>query len=541
MRYANGVTNVCQYDSLNRLTNAVWKLNASPLASFYYQLGLTGHRTNLSESVNGTGRTYAWQYDALYRMTNENIGAIGQVSYAYDAVGNRTNRNSTISQLPTVPSNYNTNDWLQSDAYDSDGNTIWSTNGSVKGPYYYDVENRLTNYNNSVYLVYNGDGTRVQKTVGSTTTYYLVDDRNPSGYAQVLEEWTAGSGVTNLGCVYNYGLNLISQRVPNSSTNYFVFDGHGSTRMLTDAGGTVINVFAYDAFGTLIASNTTPQTVYLYCGQQFDPELGLYYNRARYLNTDTGRFWTSDTYTGNNEDPLSLHKYLYANADPVDGIDPSGKAVYFVTRHFNSSKAELYLLNAGHGFLLFTDTSDSGYNDPYWTHQKIVDTYSWHPSSWTYATSDPGLPGRVWEMHPVDTDPGILSSTYLVTSDSGDQLKLQNYISSWIAQAGCGRDWGSPIDDPHMPGNEIGNPHVDAKSDGVYYTLYGQNCVWWCTIMLRQSGIKVRPDVYDKIRDFNWGKGYASQVVSGARSAAQEGRAIPPQVMDLIQDYPVGL
>ena len=42
MRYGNGVTNLYQYDRLNRLTNAVWKLNASTLASFYYQLGLTG-------------------------------------------------------------------------------------------------------------------------------------------------------------------------------------------------------------------------------------------------------------------------------------------------------------------------------------------------------------------------------------------------------------------------------------------------------------------------------------------------------------------
>jgi hypothetical protein len=31
-----------------------------------------------------------------------------------------------------------------------------------------------------------------------------------------------------------------------------------------------------------------------------------------------------DTYAGNNEDPLSLHKYLYAEDDPVNHIDPSG-------------------------------------------------------------------------------------------------------------------------------------------------------------------------------------------------------------------------
>jgi RHS repeat-associated protein len=44
-----------------------------------------------------------------------------------------------------------------------------------------------------------------------------------------------------------------------------------------------------------------------------------------YLNPDTGRFWTADSFQGNQYDPLSLHKYLYAQADPVNNTDPSGE------------------------------------------------------------------------------------------------------------------------------------------------------------------------------------------------------------------------
>jgi len=47
-------------------------------------------------------------------------------------------------------------------------------------------------------------------------------------------------------------------------------------------------------------------------------------SRARLYNVNTGRFQTMDTYQGNNEDPLSLHKYLYCQADPVNGVDPNG-------------------------------------------------------------------------------------------------------------------------------------------------------------------------------------------------------------------------
>src|SRR5439155_8221009 len=226
MRYANGVTNRFQYDALNRLTNMVWKLNASTLGSFYYQLGLAGNRTNLIETVNGTSRTYAWTFDSLYRLKQETLGGAtsGTLSYSFDPVGNRTNRTVTGALSLTNQSfTFNTNDWLTSDGYDKNGNTTNSSGNS----YQFDALNHLTNKNNGAVLItYNGDGYRVKKTVGGTTTYYLLDDQNPSGYVQVLEEWTS-TGTPVLSKVYNYGRQLISQRQPGVSTNYFVFDGRG--------------------------------------------------------------------------------------------------------------------------------------------------------------------------------------------------------------------------------------------------------------------------------------------------------------------------
>ena len=327
MRYGNGVTNQFQYDVLNRLTNVVWKTNAGTVASFYYQLGATGNRTNLTETLISviTNRTYAWTYDLLYRLKQETLsgGVNATLSYGFDAVGNRTNRTVTGSlNLTNQPFTFNTNDWMTSDGYDNNGNTTSSFGNS----YQYDVLNHLTNVNSGAVLIwYDGDGSRTKKTVGSTTTYYLLDDQNPSGCVQVLEEWT---GTTTLSRVYNYGLRLISQRQPNTSTNYFAFDGHGSTRMLIDSGTNVVNVFTFDAYGNLIASNAAPQTAYLFAGEQWDSDLGFYYNRARFYNQGIGRFATRDTDEGNQEDPLSLHKYAYAADDPVNKIDPLGRSFF---------------------------------------------------------------------------------------------------------------------------------------------------------------------------------------------------------------------
>ena len=56
-----------------------------------------------------------------------------------------------------------------------------------------------------------------------------------------------------------------------------------------------------------------------------------------YLNPDTSRFWSMDSHTGENEDPLSLHKYLYVVGNPVNGIDPSGHMGLFkFTRDFGN-------------------------------------------------------------------------------------------------------------------------------------------------------------------------------------------------------------
>jgi YD repeat-containing protein len=217
--------------------------------------------------TNALGRVTTNVYDGLNRLV--------QVGYAFDAVGNRTSRASTVSVIGGQSPTYTTNDWLTSDSYDSDGNT--TTSSSV--PYLYDYTDRLTNAGSgSVSIVYDADGNRSRK-VTSATTLYLVATVNPTGYPQMIEEKSISGTSTNLAKVYTYGLSLISQRVPGGtpSTNFFGLDGHGSTRFLTDAAGSVANVFVYDAYGILIASNSAPQTAYLYCGEQYDSDLGLPY------------------------------------------------------------------------------------------------------------------------------------------------------------------------------------------------------------------------------------------------------------------------
>ncbi len=54
-----------------------------------------------------------------------------------------------------------------------------------------------------------------------------------------------------------------------------------------------------------------------YVGEQWDPNAGFYYLRARWMDPSTGRFVSVDPFGGDPQAPVSLHRYLYANASPI--------------------------------------------------------------------------------------------------------------------------------------------------------------------------------------------------------------------------------
>ena len=124
---------------------------------------------------------------------------------------------------------------------------------------------------------------------------------------------------------YTMSVWWVSCRFAQSS--FYGYDGHGSVRQLTNSAGVVTDGYDYDAFGNLVNSTGSTPNNYLFAGEAYDSALGLYYNRARNLNTTTGRFWSMDTDEGHDHDPLSLHKYLYAEDNPIDHTDPSGNEI----------------------------------------------------------------------------------------------------------------------------------------------------------------------------------------------------------------------
>jgi RHS repeat-associated protein len=311
--------------------------------------------------TDATSRQVAYGYDANSRLISETITADprgatfnGALGYMLDSVGNRVTRTSTLASLGAQTFGYDANDQFTSDGYDANGNTT----SSGSDAYAYDSQNRLvskTGPAGTVTLVYDCNGNRVAKSAGGVTTQYLVDDLNPTGYLQVLEE-LQGRAVQ---ARYTYGATLVSQTRNITSTpvvSYYGYDAHGNITFLTDAAGTVTDTYDYDAWGTVVASvGSTPNTR-LYAGEELDSDLGLINLRARQYRPGTGRFLTIDPMQEKGtSQPIAFNRYLYGDVDPVNASDPTGRVTLLETTTFFRGlmfRAEWMLHGAHHPFTI---------------------------------------------------------------------------------------------------------------------------------------------------------------------------------------------
>ena len=324
---ANGVETRYTYDALNRLLLLTSRASDGTLLQQYdYTLDATGRRTLIEEH---TGRLSAYVYDDLYRLVEEAISdpANGdhQSLYQYDAVGNRTQ--ATVNGVVTTY-DYDANDRLLSQGgtsytYDDNGNTLVEISGAGSTSYVWDARNRLveaTTPAGTLLYGYDINGIRTSRSESGVTTNFVVDHNQQ--YAQVLAETEGGVATKQ----YTYGDDLLSQTEGAGQERFFLYDGLGTTRALAEGSEALTDTYAYEAFGELLASTGSADNAYRYTGEQYDSGLDQYYLRARYYDQGVGRFSQMDAWMGRSQAPITLHKYLYANGDPGNSIDPSGRA-----------------------------------------------------------------------------------------------------------------------------------------------------------------------------------------------------------------------
>jgi RHS repeat-associated protein len=363
--------------------------------------------------------------------------------------------------------------------YDTAGNMVTRHDGSATDVYTYDSRGHLVQADVAlgpepglVSYVYDAAGARVRKVTVAATTDYLVDHNQP--FAQVVRE-TTGTDTTS----YVHGDDLISRSIASAGVEYYVYDGNMSVRQLTDPAGTVVDTYTYDAFGVPLHVTGNSDNAYLYTGEQFDPNLGFYYLRARYYSPPTGRFLSMDTFAGVSFDPPTLHKYAYVANSPIDRVDPSGRffggiggvmaaiaiaSIVIGIAILRTNTVRRWLYGADSIYLDFSAMKTPGYNKAVvQNHAEEMVTADYSP--WTVKVTTTAPSGSSKHVHfaghPPDGETwfGVVYGVY-----SDDAYVFTEHIAEWVkkygqAQINMGLGVGNTAS--HEAGHALGLNHVE--------------------------------------------------------------------------------
>lgn len=381
---ANGLVTRYEYDLRDRITSIHHQqLNGTLIASFEYELSPSGQILLAQEFVGHSTRPHrliSWEYDETSRLVQETLeehDTKSVIRYTYDPAGNRL---TVLSSEPSISSRtflYDANDRLTEHQYDRNGNTLFSEqNNPITGTAAivqdtYDSRNRLMDRDEgAVHFLYDDEGLPLLRSTPDSVSFYLYDDLNPTGLPQLLQEMELTASGMIASKVYQRGLSLISLDRFNGEeweAKFYAADRLGSTRILTSDQGVATDSYQFDAFGNLLNHTGEDSQSFLFAGEWFDADLGLYFLRARYMNPALGRFHTMDRHEGTAARPLSLHKYAYAEQDPVNRIDPTGfstslpeatvstsiaSSARAALMAFTSSSMKCWTVSAGYGAMV---------------------------------------------------------------------------------------------------------------------------------------------------------------------------------------------
>jgi len=126
---------------------------------------------------------------------------------------------------------------------------------------------------------------------------------------------------------------------------YLAFDLHGNLVAAENGAKVITDALRYDAWGEVLANPVTSAlpTPWRYQGRlDLSPDAAnpLYDYGARTYRPVQGAFTSLDTYAGAVIDPLSMNRFLYAEANPTSFVDPDGHAACSGTgRHAGSGRS----------------------------------------------------------------------------------------------------------------------------------------------------------------------------------------------------------
>ena len=316
----NGATQSFSYNSRLQLTGITAAAGGHTVMDFSY--GYVSIDENGVTTDENTGRvrsrtdavqpehSVTYDYDSIYRLEQvQGPDDSWGIAWEFDTWGNRLTQTPTglaVGKVGTQTLGYTgTTNRNTAFMYDAAGNQ--KTDGTHN--YTFNAENQITQMDAGAALyVYDGDGRRMKKTVGTETTYYF--------YAMgmlVSEFSTTNTGATGAAST--------------DRTTYQTSDKLGSAVLLMAAAGLVIENNRTLPYGEEWQPAVGSDNEQKFTSYQRDGESGLDYALNRYASNRNGRFQSVDRGPYLLRIPASLNRYVMTLADPVNYTDPDGRIV----------------------------------------------------------------------------------------------------------------------------------------------------------------------------------------------------------------------
>ena len=317
--------------------------NHTILDSATYSYNLANQRTTFT---NAAGTFLGYTYDKIgqLKVADSSVNSEDR-GYLYDAAWNlnKVTNNGVVGTFTVDNKNQLTQDPLQLDAYDSNGNLVSRTGGYS---YTYDDENQLTSLSfGTSYrsdFGYDGQGRLRKRTdytwTGSSWTSaggaeYLYDgmrviqERNASNVP--LVSYTRGNdlsgsleGAGGIGGLLGRSHGYASTNGNWYTHNFYHADGNGNITYLVNSSQALAASYRYDPFGNTTASSGTLATanVYRFSSKEIHVNSGLYYYGYRWYAPSLQR-WV-------NRDPIGekggVNLYEVFENDPIASVDAFG-------------------------------------------------------------------------------------------------------------------------------------------------------------------------------------------------------------------------
>ena len=374
---SDGAQTSYTYDANGWVTTLSQKsANGTVLSNITYTRDRLGNILSQTESAaNTTGAntgTTTYTYDALYRLKTADYPAlvtggvtgsatVNDEAFSYDAVGNRLTQTKgglsvgaagsstryyeyvpNSNRLAAIHTGSLTGTVEKSYTYDDAGRLTQQTGTGAKTLSWNQQDHAKTINANSKTISYGYDplSYRIASTGSSrgSQDYYLEGEHLEALYSNNLlqaqylrgastDELLAGwlqdtSNPANIPANANTG---VSVNTITGTPYIFHHDTQNSVSSISSHDGNMLQQASYSAFGNSLnqtgsAANNSNTNTLKYTGREQDADTGLYYCRARYYDTDIGRFIS--------EDPkgfaAGVNFYAYVNNNPVNANDPSG-------------------------------------------------------------------------------------------------------------------------------------------------------------------------------------------------------------------------